>query len=438
MKQLLLLLITLTAYFNLSAQIIDPLYRARRATENRVNRKIDEAINKGLDKAEADIEGKNKKKAQSANKGKTENTSNMEDESSAENNDFSYVGKFDFISGEKIIAIEDFSQDALGDFPAKWNTNGSGELVKLNNFKGKFLRTNKEAVFYPEFITSLPDNFTVEFDLSSTPEFSYYNGYLIIGFTTEANVGTKWRTFGRFGNRKDDTKLTVETAFHPTGAGGSRGMTALTSVGGGNENIRNDNDQSSFATKSGNTDVHISIWRQKNRLRVYIDENKVWDIPRAFTEGTKINSLYFRNEGSGKEDQAFFISNLKVAVGAPDTRNKLLNEGKFVTSGILFDVNSDKIKPESYGVIKDIANILSENEGVAIKIVGHTDSDGDDAANMLLSKKRAESVMGVLTKQFSISGNRITTDGKGESQPLDNNTTVVGKANNRRVEFIKM
>ena len=132
------------------------------------------------------------------------------------------------------------------------------------------------------------------------------------------------------------------------------------------------------------------------------------------------------------------MNNLRLAVGAPDTRNKLLTEGKFVTSGIHFDVNSDKIKPDSYGILKEVATVLKENEAVKIKIVGHTDSDGDDAKNMELSKKRAEAVKNALTGEFQISNARIEIDGKGETMPLSKNDTPVGKAQNRRVEFIKM
>ena len=60
-------------------------------------------------------------------------------------------------------------------------------------------------------------------------------------------------------------------------------------------------------------------------------------------------------------------------MGAPDTRNKLLTEGKWVTHGILFDVNSDRVKPESYGALKEIVNVLTENGEVKIQVVGHTD-----------------------------------------------------------------
>jgi len=134
----------------------------------------------------------------------------------------------------------------------------------------------------------------------------------------------------------------------------------------------------------------------------------------------------------------YLINNLKFAIGAPDTRNKLITEGKFVTRGILFDVSSDKIKPESYGVLKDIAGTLKENAGVKVKIIGHTDTDGNDADNLSLSKRRAESVKANLVKEFGIDESRIQTDGMGESQPVDKNTTNEAKSNNRRVEFVRL
>ena len=134
----------------------------------------------------------------------------------------------------------------------------------------------------------------------------------------------------------------------------------------------------------------------------------------------------------------YLIGNIKFSAGAPDTRNKLITEGKFVTRGILFDVNSDKIKPESFGTLKDIAGVLTENPSVKVNIVGHTDADGKDADNLILSKRRAESVKANLVKNFGIDAARLETDGKGASQPVDKNTTPEGKANNRRVEFIKL
>ena len=134
----------------------------------------------------------------------------------------------------------------------------------------------------------------------------------------------------------------------------------------------------------------------------------------------------------------FMISNIRYAVAGADTRSQLITEGKFVTNEILFDVNSDQIKPESNKIITEIGNLLTENPSVKIKIIGHTDSDGDASANLTLSKKRAEAVKMRLVYGFGISESRLSTDWKGETAPLINNSTSEAKAQNRRVEFIKL
>ena len=167
-----------------------------------------------------------------------------------------------------------------------------------------------------------------------------------------------------------------------------------------------------------------------------MNDEKVWDIPRAVSASAKFNSVVFF-VGGGCGNCEYYLANLRVATGAPDTRNKILTEGKWVTRGILFDVNSDRIKGESYGSLKEIAGVLTENADLKVQIVGHTDSDGDDAKNLDLSKRRAASVKSALSSEFKIDASRMETDGKGESQPVDKNDNPAGKANNRRVEFIK-
>lgn len=127
-----------------------------------------------------------------------------------------------------------------------------------------------------------------------------------------------------------------------------------------------------------------------------------------------------------------------MAVGAPDMRNKLITEGKLVTYGIYFDSGSDKIKPESAGTMKEIASVLKENPTIKIKIIGHTDSDGDEAKNLDLSKRRSLSVKGALSSEYGIEAMRIETDGKGETEPIAPNGTFEGKARKRRVELIKL
>jgi len=75
---------------------------------------------------------------------------------------------------------------------------------------------------------------------------------------------------------------------------------------------------------------------------------------------------------------------------------------------------------------------------VRVKIVGHTDSDGDDKLNLDLSKRRAESVKSALSGQFGIDASRLETEGAGESKPVAANDTPENKAKNRRVELIKL
>lgn len=180
-----------------------------------------------------------------------------------------------------------------------------------------------------------------------------------------------------------------------------------------------------------NNKYRISIWVQKERIRLYVGQEKLFDLPKVMSKKFKYNMIRF-------DRGTTMISNFRVATGLPDMRSKLLTEGKLISYGIYFDVNKDVVKPESYPSIKAIATILKDNPDVKIKIVGHTDSDGDDKSNLDLSKRRAASVKNALVKDFNIDALRIEPDGKGESEPVAPNDTITNKALNRRVEFIKI
>ena len=90
------------------------------------------------------------------------------------------------------------------------------------------------------------------------------------------------------------------------------------------------------------------------------------------------------------------------------------------------------------GIILQISQVLQQEQGMKLKIVGHTDADGDDTTNLTLSKNRAEAVKNALVSVYNVSSDRLSTEGKGESQPVGDNGTADGKAQNRRVEFIKI
>lgn len=335
---------------------------------------------------------------------------------------FQSFSKYDFTPGQKVIFYEDFTQDAVGDFPALWNTNGSAEVVTTNLFPGNWLRfATREAIWTDQFL-NLPENYTIEFDLIPIKgEGAGMEGYIFRliqsenakaydggGLPGQAGFSVSVEYFGRQNYR---------TYIHLPGGDGL-------SLDGSN-NIEE-------IYQKENKMYHIALWIQKARIRMYQDQNKLFDLPKAFNvTGVKMNRLRF-------ESGAAMFTNVRVAVGAPDTRNKLITEGRLVTYGIYFDVNKDVVKPESYATLKEIAGALTDNPGVRIKIIGHTDSDGADAANLDLSKRRAESVKNELAKTFSIDPSRIETDGAGETKPVAPNDTPVNKALNRRVEFIKL
>lgn len=433
MKKLILLAVAIATISSLNAQV---LKRLGDRAKNKIEQKAGDKVDKGIDDA---TDGK-KKESEESTASSSEITEKQTEESGSstdnENNEsgtasMKTYSRYDFIPGEKVIAFEDFSSAEIGDFPTRWNTNGTGEVVTLNKKEGKWLKINKEAIFYPEFITDLPENFTLEFDLGVNNEWNSYPFHLNI---VKLKSPEKYGDYGHYVRWQGDHAIHMN--FKPSIKTYS-GYSQLVAGNDGNHAINNDVNFKGWNVEKNNIG-HISIWRQKERLRVYLNGDKIWDLPKAFKSDAKYNAITFASEGGHNDADYYVLSNIRLAAGAPDTRNKLITEGKFVTTGILFDVNKDVIKPESYGTLKSIANVLSENQDVKVKIVGHTDTDGDDKSNLDLSKRRAAAVKNALAKDFNIDESRMETDGKGESQPADKNNTVTGKANNRRVEFIKL
>src|SRR5690606_16778605 len=97
-------------------------------------------------------------------------------------------------------------------------------------------------------------------------------------------------------------------------------------------------------SQNGKRFAKISIWRQKGRLRVYVNEDKLIDAPRFFAENKPYHFAFSRRFF---DDRELLMTSIRFAVAGADTRAKLLNEGRFVTNEIPFDVNSDVIKKES-------------------------------------------------------------------------------------------
>jgi outer membrane protein OmpA-like peptidoglycan-associated protein len=104
-------------------------------------------------------------------------------------------------------------------------------------------------------------------------------------------------------------------------------------------------------------------------------------------------------------------------------------------SGILFDVSKSELKTAAMTNIQNLAKSLKDNPDTDVTIIGHTDNSGSDEYNNRLSERRAEAVK-TFTINQGISASRINTRGKGESEPIADNSTEEGKAKNRRVEIV--
>jgi len=105
-----------------------------------------------------------------------------------------------------------------------------------------------------------------------------------------------------------------------------------------------------------------------------------------------------------------------------------------VIKGIFFDVDRDTIKPASYETLRKAVRVLQDFPTVKVEISGHTDIDGDREHNLDLSQRRAESVKRHLVNA-GIDAARLTTRGAGPDEPIADNTTARGKAQNRRIQF---
>ncbi len=428
-------LVLFSMAINAEAQIkVDLKKKLEQQVNRRLNQKADQAIDKALDTVEDSIRGDVKKDGNAGGNATGQNSGNAQPQGkSGQNADaqsggqqepaFQSYSKYDFIPGEKVIFYDDFSQDAVGDFPALWNTNGSAEVVTTNLFPGKWMRFVMNQCVWTDELLKLPENYTIEYDV--IPQ-GGLEGEGMSGWhmkLMQAKNAKAWDGGTQPGNGGFEFRIEYfgRPSYHTWLYGQECSVSNLSGYVEGEQ----------YKQKI-NKLYHIAIWVQKTRIRVYQDQNKIIDLPRAFPAGcVKPDRIRF-------EYGAAMISNIRIAVGAPDMRNKLITEGKLVTYGIYFDVNKDVVKPESYGTLKEIATVLQENPDVKVKIVGHTDSDGADASNLDLSKRRGASVKNELVKNFGIEASRLESDGMGESQPVAPNDTPANKALNRRVELIKL
>jgi outer membrane protein OmpA-like peptidoglycan-associated protein len=399
--------------------------KIKNKSTNRADKNVDNGIDKSLNAVEDGVKGMFKKKdtakQDSASVPRPQEQTISNANGTAENTTTALVtySKYDFVPGDKILLFEDFSQDAVGDFPALWTTDVAGEINTLNIAPGNWFNLNStEGTYWLMEDIDFPKNFILEMDIVPKSEGGRYAVDVVLFGEGSHSEMDKNIDPGICGLHVKIEKNIWETSGYKKGV---------------NERL---NASSAVNVVEPEKVNHVIIWVQNRRVRIYHKGGKVIDVPTNIYEGSKFSRLCFklyRGASCGS-----YISNIKLTTASPDTRNKLLEEGKLITYGIYFDVNKDVVKPESYGALNDIAKIFNEVPDVKVKIIGHTDSDGQDDANLDLSKRRAASVKAALAKSFGVNADRLETDGMGESQSVAPNDTPSNKALNRRVELIKL
>lgn len=165
---------------------------------------------------------------------------------------------------------------------------------------------------------------------------------------------------------------------------------------------------------------------------VYDDVDKCPDV-----YGSKDHVGCPDTDGDGVYDHEDKCKTTKGTVtnsGCPEIKEDVKEKIALAAKGILFETNSDKIKTSSYANLDQLAKLLNQYPDSHVEIEGHTDSDGSEAANLDLSKRRAASVLTYLSTH-GIKAERMHSEGFGEARPIAPNTTKAGKAQNRRVDF---
>lgn len=317
-----------------------------------------------------------------------------------QSNKLKAYSNYDFIAGDKIIFEDDFTTSTEGEFPPRWKlVAGQGVINKIDGKPTFVITEGSYGKVAPRIKANdyLATTFTIECDyFSQNDEYGFS-----IFFVDQDGENSKAIIFDIYGN--------VQTEYFPNDLSGQHP----------------DAKEDKYNT---NMWRHISIIYKMGQMKCYVDQHRVLVIPDC--EFIPKGLLF-----GGNAPNRF--KNVRIANGGGmNMLDQIYKDGKLITHGILFDVNKATIKETSMGVINEIFKLMKDHNDLKLSIEGHTDSDGDDKSNLKLSEQRADEVKKVLL-DLGIEDSRLTTKGWGESKPIEKNDSIEGKANNRRVEFVK-
>ncbi len=406
--------------------------RAKEAVENNIGNKVEEGINSVFNK------NKNQNKEQGA-----ANPQEVEEgeEAVGETVDFAQIqAKSDFKRGSVVFFEDDFAGEQLGEFPSKWDLLGGSE-VEVVSIKGRKAVKIEETKIKPlmKELTYLPEEFTIEMDVLSQPaqEGSGWDATLDFWFMGE-------ETDGRDHDRVFSFKTSVETSSAQNPGGGYKGIDwDWTSFNPNGNQIDGDVKQAEIAKVFKKNDWnHIAISFNKRALKVYLNYHRIVNIPNQ-----KQPRCWWM-DGSSDSNKGVYITNVVMAKGAVELYERnatdyssavekaIVETGKFVTNNILFETGKATLKPESMEEIQKVADYMKKNPSARFEVQGHTDNSGSDKVNDPLSQERAEAVVKAL-EGMGVDPFNLRPVGKGSHEPVADNGTEAGRAQNRRVEFIK-
>lgn len=308
---------------------------------------------------------------------------------------------YDFTPGDTIIFADDFATTADGEFPEQWElSKGQAVVNKAAGYPAFLLTDGNYAQVTPRMKTKayLPAQFTVEYDLLGNPDVYA----LIVEF--EHDDDSAHLQVGRSEAHYEANNVDLQGALPPP--------------------IRDD----AFDNKWH----HVAVVYRQPQMKVYVDQYRVLTVPDAkFVP----QSVVF--EGIGDQEKPITFRNVRIASGGGmNMVGKKFTEAKIVTHGINFDIDKATLRPESMGTLNQIKAVMASDPTLKFEIDGHTDNSGEAAHNMTLSQQRADAVKAELVT-LGISADRLTTKGFGDTKPMASNDTPDGKANNRRVEFVR-
>lgn len=399
------------------AQILKKISKkAEKAAEKAVLKKTDQKVTKETNKA---LDTLFNEKGQPVSTETNPSPSNEKSATPAGTPDGKKVkpwSKYNFVPGDEIIFEDDLVREENGEFPSRWDLlKGSAENASL---EGKpVILFEKNAIIAPLMKESkyLPDVFTIEFD-------AYFND----NYTSWQQYNLRFYP-GPNGSAKIDGDILHPLQIRSNGAN-------IQVIKGPNRENKTYNNFGAGRDEGLPGWKHVAISYNQRALKVFIDEDRILNIPNIelYPEMVSIEAYTHQDE-----NQVRAIRNVRIAKGGKDLYDRVMKEGKFVTRGILFDTNQASLKPESMGVLNEIAKMMKEHPEMKFSIEGHTDSDGDNQYNLQLSEQRAQAVKEALA-ELGIDAARMQTKGLGETVPVSDNKSPEGKANNRRVEFVKL